>query len=126
MEKNIFEIATRNKIRFEFRGLISVEELFDLQLEELDSIFKKLSKEKKESSEESLLDTKTTENSLLETKIEIIKYIVNDKLERAERNVKAFEKAEKKQKIMSILSRKKDSELEEKSTEDLEEMLNSL
>jgi uncharacterized protein YfkK (UPF0435 family) len=34
----------RNKYRFEFRGLISAEDLFDLKLEDLDVIYKGLKK----------------------------------------------------------------------------------
>lgn len=39
---NMFEIALINKFRFPFKGLIATEDLFDLSVEDLDSIFKKL------------------------------------------------------------------------------------
>lgn len=42
--ENIFEFATRNKVRFSFKGLISVEDLWDLSLTNLDSIYKELNK----------------------------------------------------------------------------------
>ena len=48
----LFETATRNKMRFPFRGMISVEDLWDLKLQDLDSVFKLLNKEKKQSDEE--------------------------------------------------------------------------
>ena len=43
---NIFEAATRYKYRFPFKGMISVEDLWDLKLQDLDSVFKLLNKEK--------------------------------------------------------------------------------
>ena len=39
---NIFEAATRYKYRFPFKGMISVEDLWDLKLQDLDSVFKLL------------------------------------------------------------------------------------
>lgn len=77
----LFETATRNKMRFPFRGMISVEDLWDLSLTNLDSVFKTLNAEAKKSEEESLLETKSKENEELSNKIEIVKYIVNIKLE---------------------------------------------
>ena len=41
---NIFEAATRYKYRFPFKGMISVEDLWDLKLQDLDSVFKLLNK----------------------------------------------------------------------------------
>lgn len=35
---NIFEAATRYKYRFPFKGMISVEDLWDLKLQDLDSV----------------------------------------------------------------------------------------
>ena len=71
MEK-LFESATRNKIRFDYRGSISVEDLWDLSVEELDIIYKNLMTKKKASETESLLTEKKTSRAL-ETKIEIVK-----------------------------------------------------
>lgn len=122
MEK-MFETAVRNKFRFPFRGLISVEDLWDLNVENLDTIFKTLNSEVKRASEESLLDTKTNEDKILDTKIEIVKYIVSIKL--AEKEVKENEKRnkEQRQKILSIIANKQENELQNKSVEELQKML---
>ncbi len=124
--ENIFETAVRSKMRFAFKGVISVEDLWDLSLENLDSMYKILNSQLKQVKEESLLDTKTKEDKELDTKIEIVKYIVNVKLEEQELRVKAKEKKEKKQKIMEILSNKQNEELLNKSAAELETMLNEL
>jgi len=125
-EKNIFEIAVRGKYRFPFKGLISVEDMWDLSAKDLDSIFKTLNSQLKQSKEESLLETKTQQDEELNTKIEIIKYIVQVKLEEEQSKLKAKELREQKQKIMQILSEKKDDALQGKSIEELQQMLNEL
>lgn len=126
MEVNIFEYAVRNKVRFPFRGLISVEDLWDLSLANLDSIYKSLNKQAKQSDEESLLSTKTNIDTELEIKINIVKYIVSTKLE--ERKVRENETMKKiqKQKIMSAIAAKEDEALQNSSIEDLKKMLNNI
>ncbi|WP_091020662.1 hypothetical protein [Paenibacillus amylolyticus] len=124
--ENIFEIATKNKIRFQFKGLISTEDLWDLSVENLDSIFKTLNSQLKQVKEESLLNTKTKEDKELDVKIELVKYIVSTKL--AEKEAQLFAKAQKeqKQKIQEILFTKQNQELENKSVEELQAMLGQL
>ena len=65
----MFEFATRTKMRFPFKGMISVEDLWDLSVKELDSIFKTLNAQVKKSQEESLLATKTKEDEVLAAQI---------------------------------------------------------
>ena len=111
---NIFEAATRYKYRFPFKGMISVEDLWDLKLQDLDSVFKLLNKEKKQSDEESLLQVKSEADQALENKIQIVKFVVQ---------VKQAEKKERNQKIMRIIERKQNEALEGKSLEELTAML---
>ncbi len=124
--KNIFEVATRAKFRFSFRGLISVEDLWDLSLENLDSIFKNLNSQVKASKEDSLLQTKSEANETLDTMIEIVKHIVSVKLAENEVRAKIREKREQKQKILAIMSEKQDEELHSKTVEELSAMLDNL
>ena len=123
---NIFEYAVRNKVRFPFKGMISVEDLWDLSLTNLDSIYKTLNKEVKQSEEESLLATKTSVDTELEIQIAIVKHIVTVKLEEQEAREKAAAKKAQKQKIMSIIATKEDEELQNTSVEDLKKMLDEL
>ena len=99
MVENIFEYATRHKVRFPFKGSISVEDLWDLRVEDLDQIFKTLNTKQKQSQEESLLNVKNKEEELMEVQIAIIKYIVVVKLAEKEAQKKAVENKAKKQKI---------------------------
>ncbi|PAD70836.1 hypothetical protein CHH83_02080 [Bacillus sp. 7586-K] len=122
----MFEVATRSKMRFPFRGMITVEDLWDLSLENLDSIYKNLNSQLKQVKEESLLNTKTKEDKELDLKIEIVKHIVNVKLEERELKLKEKEQKEQKQKIMEIISAKQDEDLQNKSVDELKAMLSEL
>lgn len=122
MEK-MFINAARNKYRFPFKGQITVEDLWDLSVTNLDSIYKNLNSQLKTSKEDSLLTTKNTEDKILEEKIEIIKYIVSVKQDEAKK--KEDEKAVKAQnaRIREIIASKKDAALQDKSVEELQAML---
>ena len=80
---NIFEVATRGKYRFPYKGQITVEDLWDLSVTQLDSIFKTLNAQYKQSKEESLLETKSKEDEVLDTQIAIVKHIVAVKQQEA-------------------------------------------
>lgn len=123
---NIFEYAVRNKVRFPFKGMISVEDMWDLSLTNLDSIYKTLNKQVKQSEEESLLSTKASVDTELEVQITIVKHIVSVKLAEKEAAEKASAKKEQKQKIMSIIESKENEELKNSSIEDLRKMLAEL
>jgi hypothetical protein len=123
----MFEIATKKKFRFPFRGMIFTEDLWDLSLTDLDAIYKTLNAQKKaKADEDSLLSTKTNEDIELNLKIDIVKHIVSVKLE--EKAAKDAERAKsiQKQKIMSILAEKEDEALHGKSIEELQKMLGDL
>lgn len=123
---NMFEIATRTKMRFPFKGMISVEDLWDLNVRDLDNVFKTLNAQVKKSQEESLLATKSKEEEVLATQIDIVKHIVEVKLAEAEAVQHSKELKEKKQKIMEVLSAKQDADLHNKSIDELKAMLDEM
>ena len=125
-EMNIFEYAARNKLRFPYKGSITAEDLFDLSPEALDGIYKTLSRQVKVNQEESLLADKNEEDEQLGVKIEIIKFIVADKLAAIEKAKKTAATKMKAEKIRSILAKKQDAALEEMSAEELQKMLEEL
>ena len=124
--ENIFEYASRNKVRFPFKGMISVEDLWDLSLTNLDSIYKTLNKQVKQSEEESLLSAKASVDTELEVQIAIVKHIVSVKLAEKEATEKASAKKAQKQKIMSIIATKQDEALQNSSIDYLKKMLDEL
>ena len=123
---DMFEKAVKGKYRFPYKGQIAVEDLYDLPLRSLDTVFKTLNAEVKKTDEESLLQTKSVEDDILATKIEIVKYIFNEKLEEKKNQQEAAERKEKKQKIMQIIATKQDEALQNASVEDLQKMLDEL
>lgn len=122
---DLFKVAAKRKYRFNFKGLISVEDLYDLKVEELDRIYRDLKSQQKSNSEESLLQTVSKEDKELNNKIEIIKTIVEDKLSAREKALRAAEKKAQNQKILEILADKKDAALKEKSIEELQAMIST-
>ena len=125
MEKNIFEYAVRNKLRFPYKGTISTEDLWDLPVTELDKIFKVLNKKNKTNEEESLLSTSSVDMDTL-ISIYIIKYIVNYKLKKKEENERAKKRSEDRQLIMDIVEKKRKQSLEDKTEEELLKMLKNM
>ena len=123
---NMFEKAVKGQYRFPYKGQIVVEDLYDLPLGSLDTVFKTLNAEVKKTDEESLLQTKSAEDDILATKIEIVKYIFNEKLEEKKNRQEAAQRKEKKQKIMQIIATKQDEALRNASVEDLQKMLDEL
>ena len=122
----MFEIATRNKYRFPcVKGLVTVEDLWDLSVENLDVIFKELNAQVKTQKEESLLSTvtKSKKEAELENKIEIVKHIVSVKLAEREKKAKEKERREYKQKILQLIEEKKDKALGDLSVEQLEALI---
>lgn len=120
---DLFKKATRKKYRFQFKGLCTVEDLWDLSVENLDSIFKNLKKQQRESAEESLLEVVSKEDKELSEKIEIVREIVADKLAAAERARNAQKRKAENQRILEIIADKKDAALKEKTMEELQAML---
>ena len=123
---SIFEMATREKFRFPYKGNISVEDLWDLSVQALDQVFKTLNAEIKQSKEESLLATKTKEESTLDTKIQIVRYIVAVKQEEANKAKTARANKEQKQKLLALIEEKKNEALAGKSIEELMAMAAAL
>ena len=116
---NVFEMATRLKFRFPFRGMISVEDLWDLSVEQLDAVYKALNKDVKQAQEDSLLSGPRIGDADLNAKIEIVKYIFQVKqTEEAERKA-AADNAIKRKRIKEILAKKQDNALENMTEEEL-------
>lgn len=127
MEKNIFEIAVREKYTYNFRGLIKTEDLYDLKLTDLDTIYKSLKSDLAQLGEDSLIDSVDTEaKETINNKIEIVKAVVDYKREVKKNLEEAKAKAETKRRLKDLIAQKKNEELEGKSLDELEAMLASL
>ena len=126
LPENVFEYAARYKMRFPFKGRITVEDLWGLSLEELDVVYITLkAKEKATTGTESLLTT-VPANDTLSIKIAIVKHIFDVKMAEREAGKLALEKTRRKEYLLSILAEKQDDELRGKTPEELEAMINEL
>ena len=122
--ESIFTNASRKKYRFNYKGVITTEDLWDLSLKDLDGIYKALRKQEKvENEEESLLTTKTAADTELSEKIAIVKFIVQTKQEETAAAMDAKAKADRRQEILAVINKKKKAALDEMSIEDLTKML---
>lgn len=128
----MFEQASRLKLRFDTdRGNVTTEDLWDLPLTSssnisLDCIAKGLNKAVNQSEEESFVVKRSTTNTVLELKFDIVKHVISAKLDEIESNKKAGEKKDKREKILNILADKEDSSLKNMSAANLKKMLNDL
>lgn len=131
---DIFEKASRLKLRFiGFGGALSVEDLWDLPLQHntrpnLDDIAKDLNRQVKEAEGETSF-VKPANNSLSEKlalSFEIVKHVINVKVTERDARQEATARAEKKQKLLALIDTKQNQELEGKSLEELQKMVNDL
>lgn len=129
----IFKKASKKKLRFNTsRGILSVEQLWDLSKEEIRQLVIKAREDAKKSSGEvndselSFLDApakaKATDDEL---RFEILKDIYLTKKAAEEKAQKRAEAKENNKKILELIARKQDEALEKKSIKDLEKMLES-
>lgn len=126
----LFEMASQFKFRYPYKGLITTEDLWDLSMSQLDTVYKALNKELNVTQEDGLIITKSADEGVkaneLRNKLEIVKYIFNAKQQAAELQRMAAENAAKKQHILGILAQKKENALQNMSEEELTQMLNEL
>jgi hypothetical protein len=122
----MFELASRSKLRYSYRGLISTEDLWDLKLEELDDIYRSTNAELKEMSEDSLLEKKQTGVAVLELRVAIVKHVFEVKVEEAEAKKDARERKAKKERILEIIAKKQDMDLENKTLDELKALAESM
>lgn len=123
---NIFEYAIRNKLRFSYKGLLTVEDLWDLTLKDLDAIYKQLKGQMKVNEEESLMASKSKADTVLEMQIEIVKYIFAEKEAAQQKAKKAAENRKQREKLMGILAEQEEKDLRGKSADELRAMIAEL
>jgi hypothetical protein len=122
----MFEKAVRLKLRFTHKGLCTVEDLWDIPLESLDRIFKDLNTNLKAQKEESLLETRSKEDEILDLKIAIVKHIVEVRLSEQKARTDLAAKSAKKEKLLGIIAEKQDSALRDMSIDELTKLVDEL
>ena len=131
----MFEQASRLKLRFNtVKGLLLVEDLWFIPLSSvksdvanLNSIAIDLDKQLKESTTISFVEqTSTKENTELQLKFDIVKHIIDVRLEENKAASQEREKKQQKQELMELIQRKKAEQTESLPLEELEKKLAAL
>lgn len=122
----LFIEATKKNYQFPFRGMINVIDLWELSVQNLDLVFKSLNADYKKSEEESLLSAQTKESEELSEKIDIVKYIVNEKLAEKKAKEDAKKNREMKQRLLEIKAKRQDAALEGLSDAELDKMIQAM
>lgn len=132
---NVFEVAAKCKLRFStVKGELTVEDMWDVPLRSksgfsLDSIAQELYKQMNEISDTpSFVDknkdeTEWRKRDIVCLKFDIVKHIIDVKLEEEEKAKNAKQTHDTNQTILEILSRKETEALSNKSVEELRAML---
>lgn len=132
-EVNVFELASRKKVRFDTHmGALSVEDLWDLPLTSktgrlnLDDMAREFHNRKEASAQTSFVETATNTDEAAELGFALVKHVIDVKVAENKANKDARAKAEERKKLLGILSNKKDEELEGLSVEEIEKRLAAL
>lgn len=127
MEMNIFEKASRIKLRINStKGILSVEDLWDLPLEKLNNLAKDVNRKLREQGEEDFLGNTPTRDSKLSLTLDIIKEVITVRLGEQLKQEEVAEKKAKKERLMAILARKEEESLEGKSAEEIRKLIAEL
>lgn len=133
MTTNIFEYASRNKLRFtSSRGELTVEQLWDVPLRSTDgfnlnAVAKAANEAVKSANEENFVETKrTAAHTRIETVFEVVKHVIDVKLADEAAAKKRAENRIKKEKLLAALAEKQDGKLSEMSERELKKQIAEL
>ena len=128
----MFERAVLTKLRFDSpRGALLPEDLIDLPLRgtqgmSLNELAQGVNRQIKALEEESFVDAQTFVSSRLELRLAILVHVIKVKLDHAEQRESLEVRRSSAAKLRELIARKKDSDLEGESIEDLEKRLKDL
>lgn len=131
---DIYKIAAQRSLRFpSTRGLLSVENLFEMPLKskggfDLDTVARSINNDLKEKTQESFVDDPATdpEKSKLEIAMAIVKDVIATKQAENKAALNRQHKATERKAILDAMAAKKDQALSAASLEDLEKKLAAL
>lgn len=123
----MFEKASRSKIRFQSnKGMLMVEDLWDLNLTSLNGLAKALNKQIKAEEEEDFLKEANAADVELKLSFDIALHILNVKKAELDARVAAALSAARKKKLLEVLERKQDASLETLTEDELKAQIASI
>lgn len=127
MSNELFKQATQNKYRFEStKGLLTVEDLWDLSLTALDNVAVTLDEQIQKAGRKSFIERRAASTTELDNKLEIVKVIIADKQAEKEASKVRADKLAQKAFLTDLLNKKKLTQLEGLSVEEIQAQLNAL
>lgn len=121
---DIFKEASKKKLRVPTpRGNLSVEQLWDLNLPDLDTLAIGLQKDYDESKGKSFLTKASTKDRVIKLQFDIVLSILKSKVDDDAKYQAKLDAKARNEKIATIIETKKDEELKNLSIKDLEKML---
>lgn len=130
---NLFEYASRNKLRFtSVKGEITAEQLWDIPLRSrddfnLDAVAKNANKAFKAATEESFVNTEPRpEHVRLEMTLEVVKHVIATKIEEEAAAVKRAETKAEKETLLKILAEKQEGKLSNLTEAELRKRIKAL
>lgn len=120
----MYKEALQKKLRFKTnKGMITTEDLFDLSLQNLDTLAIMLDKKISEAPKKSFIEELPAKENDDELRFNIVKDVINIKLKARKDNIDKAQADAQKKRILEILAKRDDEELEKKSTEELRAMI---
>lgn len=120
----MYKEALQKKLRFKTnKGMITTEDLFDLSLQNLNTLAIMLDKKISEAPKKSFIEELPAKENDDELRFSIVKDVINIKLKARKDNIDKAQADVQKKRILEILAKRNDEELEKKSTEELRAML---
>ena len=120
----MYKEALQKKLRFKTnKGMITTEDLFDLSLQNLNTLAIMLDRKISEAPKKSFIEELPAEENDDELRFSIVKDVINIKLKARKDNIHKAQADAQKKRILEILAKRNDEELEKKSTEELRAML---
>lgn len=120
----MYKTAARTRLRIKTsRGMLPVEDLWDLTLTELNNIAKALNKKLKKQDEEDFLGENTKEDEITKLEFDIVIDILTTKKKERDAASTAADNKAHNQKILELIAAKEAEELKGKSIEELKGLL---
>lgn len=120
----MYKEALQKKLRFKTnKGMISTEDLFDLSLQNLDTLARMLDKKISEAPKKSFIEELPVEENDDELRFSIVKDVINIKLKARKDNINRAQIDARNKRIAELIAKKEDEALENKSIEELRAMI---
>jgi hypothetical protein len=129
----MFEKVIRLKLRFASpQGDLTAEDLWDLPLTStrgranLNDVAKAIARQLKTETEEDFVNPKSGANEILQLKLDTVKHVIQVLQTENEAAKIAAERRDKKERLLEMIARKQDQQLEGKPLEELQAMVAEL